>query len=129
VKEVVLAAAKAGVAWVAIHGRTRAQGYSGSADWELIRSVSVESPIPILGNGDVLTAADAHRRINEGYCNAVMIGRGVLKNPWLFREILGERSDKETFADLVARHFDLALEHKGEYRAFLSHKKFNAWYA
>lgn len=129
VKEVVLAAAKAGVAWVAIHGRTRAQGYTGQADWELIRSVSVESPIPILGNGDILTAADARRRIEEGYCHAVMIGRGALKNPWLFREILDDQAETGDFAEIVEKHIDLAIEHKGKARAFLSLKKFMAWYA
>ncbi len=129
VKEVVLAAAQAGVSWVAIHGRTRAQGYAGLADWDIIREVSQESPIPILGNGDILTAAQARRRIDEGYCHGVMIGRGALKNPWVFREILDDHAEQENFGKLVTRHFDLAIEHKGKERAFLSLKKFMAWYA
>lgn len=127
--EVVDAAARAGVAWVAIHGRTRAQGYSGHADWELIRQVAVKSPIPIVGNGDVLTAKTAKRRLDEGYCHAVMIGRGALKNPWIFREILGTHDGNFDLAALVNRHFELALAHKGRERAFLSLKKFLAWYA
>ncbi len=129
VGEVVKAAAGAGVAWVAIHGRTRAQGYSGTADWELIRQVALESPIPIIGNGDLVTSDKAVKRVEEGYANAVMIGRGALKNPWIFREILGQSTDDYDFPRLISRHFDLALEYKGRDRAFLSLKKFMAWYA
>lgn len=129
VKEVVRVAADSGVSWVAIHGRTRAQGYAGHADWELIRDVSIHSPIPIIGNGDILTAEMAQKRINEGYAHAVMIGRGALKNPWIFREILGEKAETKNFIPLINRHMDLAIEKKDRHRAFLSLKKFLAWYA
>lgn len=128
VLEVVNAAARSGVAWVAIHGRTRAQGYAGHANWDLIREVALASPIPIIGNGDLVNAAQAIRRVEEGYANAVMIGRGALKNPWIFQEILGQNPDFD-FIRLIERHFDLAIEHRGKYRAFLSLKKFLAWYA
>jgi tRNA-dihydrouridine synthase len=129
VKEVVQVAADSGVAWVAIHGRTRAQGYAGLADWELIRDVAIHSPIPIIGNGDILTASMAKKRIDEGYAHAVMIGRGALKNPWIFREILGEKAETKNFIPLINRHMDLAIEKKDRHRAFLSLKKFLAWYA
>ena len=129
VGDVVKAAADSGVAWVAIHGRTRAQGYAGAADWELIRRVAQESPIPIVGNGDLIRAESAVKRIEEGYAHAVMIGRGALKNPWIFREILGLSTDEYDFHRVIARHFELALEHKGRERAFLSLKKFMGWYA
>jgi tRNA-dihydrouridine synthase B len=128
VKEVVKVAADCGVAWVAIHGRTRAQGYSGLADWELIRQVAIESPIPIIGNGDIITAHQAISRIENGYANAVMIGRGALKNPWIFAQIVGKTPDFD-FIRLIERHFELAIEHRGTARAFLSLKKFLAWYA
>ncbi len=128
VLDVVHAAARSGVSWVAIHGRTRAQGYSGSADWELIREVARVSPIPIIGNGDLVSAAQAVARIEQGYANAVMIGRGALKNPWIFQEILGSQPDYD-FVKLIERHFELAIEHRGKYRAFLTLKKFLAWYA
>jgi nifR3 family TIM-barrel protein len=125
---VVQKAARAGVAWVAIHGRTRAQGYSGSADWELIREIAQTSPLPIIGNGDVITAAQGLRRLSEGYAHAVMIGRGALKNPWIFRELLGEEVDFD-FSKLLTRHFELALEYREKRRAYLTLKKFMAWYA
>lgn len=128
VKEVVKVAAESGVSWVAIHGRTRAQGYSGCADWELIREVSSRSQIPIIGNGDLVNAELAKARIEEGYSHAVMIGRGALKNPWIFQEIRGECGDRD-FLKFLNRHFDLAEEKKGAERAFLSLKKFLAWYA
>ena len=129
VSEIIRVAADSGVAWVAIHGRTRAQGYAGRADWELIRQAAQLSPIPIIGNGDILTAEDARRKIEQGYAHAVMIGRGALKNPWIFREIMGIRDGGYDFIQLVNRHLEIALQKKDRTRAFLSIKKFLAWYA
>ena len=129
VLEVIRVAADCGVSWVAIHGRTRAQGYSGLADWEIIREAAQQSSIPIIGNGDILTAAQATARVTEGYAHGVMIGRGVLKNPWIFQEILGSAPSKYDFDGLINQHFDLAIANKGSYRAFLTLKKFMAWYA
>jgi nifR3 family TIM-barrel protein len=130
VKEVVKVAAQCGVSWVAIHGRTRAQGYSGLADWELIREVAISSPIPIIGNGDIITASQAKKRIEEGYSHAVMIGRGALKNPWIFQDILEtERTSTYDLVQLIHEHFQLAIEKKDRDRAFLSLKKFMGWYA
>ena len=127
--EVVRIAADCGVRWVAIHGRTRAQGYSGLADWEFIRSVAQSSPIPIIGNGDILTADQARDKIAQGYAHGVMIGRGALKNPWIFREIFGRADGNYDFINLVNRHFDLSIEKRDRFRAFLSLKKFLSWYA
>lgn len=127
-KEVVNVAAQEGIAWVAIHGRTRAQGYEGRADWDLIREISQSSPIPIIGNGDVITAQRALDHIQRGDCHAVMIGRGALKNPWIFQQILGQEPDRD-FTKLIGRHFQIAEEKKDSKRAFLSLKKFMAWYA
>lgn len=126
--EVIKYAALAGVSWVAIHGRTRAQAYTGLADWEYIRQLAIHSPIPIIGNGDILTAAQAHKRIDEGYAHAVMIGRGALKNPWIFKEILDGNGERN-FVELINRHFDIAISKKDKVRAFLSLKKFMSWYA
>lgn len=128
VAEIVRVAGDCGVNWIAIHGRTRAQGYSGLADWELIREVSQEAKIPVVGNGDILTAAQAKRRIKEGYAHAVMIGRGALKTPWIFSEIHGHSVERDILS-VIHRHFDLALNWKGRTRAFLSLKKFIGWYA
>ncbi len=128
VLEVARVAAESGVSWVAIHGRTRAQGYSGLADWELIRKVAWASSIPIIGNGDLVTAAQAREKLEKGYAHAVMIGRGALKNPWIFRELLGEEPDFNLLK-LIDRHFEIAIEKKGAARAYLTLKKFLAWYA
>lgn len=84
--EVVQVAADEGVTWVAIHGRTRAAQYTGLADWDYIREVKASSPLPIIGNGDIASAGQAMSRLNESGCDAVMIGRGCLKNPRIFRE-------------------------------------------
>lgn len=75
-----------GLTWVAIHGRTRAAGYSGHADWDYIADVKAKSKIPIIGNGDINSAETAVRRLQESGCDGVMIGRGCLKNPWIFQE-------------------------------------------
>ncbi len=77
-----------GLTWVAIHGRTRAAGYSGLADWDYIAEVKAKSRIPIIGNGDINSARTAVRRLRETGCEGVMIGRGCLKNPWIFREAM-----------------------------------------
>jgi len=128
IHEIVSIASDSGVSWVAIHGRTRAQGYSGDANWDLIRSVAEKSPIPIIGNGDLVSASAAREKIESGACHAVMIGRGALKDPWIFQELLGKAVDRD-FIQLIRRHFDLAVEKKDRRRAFLSLKKFLSWYA
>ena len=77
-----------GVSWVAIHGRTRNQGYSGFADWDFITDVKRNTKIPILGNGDILTPRQAILRLEQSGCDGVMIGRGCLKNPFIFMDAL-----------------------------------------
>ncbi len=84
--EVAAIAYNEGLTWVAIHGRTRAQNYTGLADWDYIAEVKAKSRIPILGNGDILSAETAVQRLRETGCDGVMIGRGCLKNPWIFRD-------------------------------------------
>lgn len=81
----------AGCAAVALHPRTRAQGYSGDADWSLIRELKQSVGIPVIGNGDVNNYADAHRMLAETGCDAVMIGRGALGNPWIFQSLKAGR--------------------------------------
>ena len=76
----------AGASAITLHARTRAQGYSGHADWSLIKKVKEAVNIPVIGNGDVLSCYDAKRMLDETKCDAVMIGRGVLGNPWLIKE-------------------------------------------
>ena len=110
-------------------GAHRAQGYEGQADWELIREVAQRSPLPIVGNGDILTSEQARRRVEQGYAHAVMIGRGALKNPWIFAELHGQKPEDRDLSALIKRHFELAMKNKEERRAFISLRKFFGWYA
>jgi nifR3 family TIM-barrel protein len=109
----------AGVAALAVHPRTRAQGYSGKADWAVIADLKkhVGNAFPIIGNGDVKTVDDATRMLETTGCDYVMIGRGALGNPWLFRELLGgPKPTREERATLVLRHFR-------EHLHFVSHER------
>ena len=79
---------QAGAKAIAVHGRTRSQGYSGKADWNIIKQVKQAVTIPVIGNGDVRSCYDAKKMLDETGCDAVMIGRGVLGNPWLIKECI-----------------------------------------
>ena len=86
---------KAGADAIAVHPRTRAQGYSGKANWNIIKEVKENVNIPVIGNGDILTCYDAKRMLDETGCDAIMIGRGVLGNPWLIKECIEYLEDKK----------------------------------
>ena len=119
-----------GVTWMAIHGRTRSQGYSGRSDWDYISEIKTKSAIPILGNGDVITAKDAISKLKSTGVDGILIGRGALKNPYIFKEILNEGAPvRKDFAELLKRL-------KSHYESFyderitgLQLKKFAAWFA
>ena len=124
-----------GVAAVTVHGRTRAQGFHGSVDLEGIKQVvdAVES-IPVVGNGDVRTVADAQRMRRVTGCDAVAIGRGAMLDPWIFRKLdavsRGEDPVEPTPEEMIAflvRHFTLMTEQHGEYSCLLF-RKFAGWY-
>ncbi|MES2503922.1 MAG: tRNA dihydrouridine synthase DusB [Myxococcota bacterium] len=124
--EMGLALEDAGCAALAIHGRTRAQGYSGLADWNVIRRVKERLQIPVIGNGDITTPDEARQRMQESGCDAVMIGRGALGNPWIFRELLGgAKASTSERRDLILRHFKEHLE-VNSLRAFRTHL---VWYS
>src|SRR6185503_20141645 len=103
----------AGCAALALHARTRAQGYSGVADWDLIGEVKNAVKMPIIGNGDVNTAADAHRMRAHTGCDAVMIGRGALGNPWLFSQL-----QKGTAPPTATERLALIRRHLKDHVAF-----------
>jgi nifR3 family TIM-barrel protein len=118
--DVARAAEEAGAAAVALHGRTRAQMYSGRARWDLIRAVKEAVAIPVLGSGDVWTADDALRMRAETGCDAVLVARGACGNPWIFRELrAAERGEprppppsREEWISVMLRHVRLQIDHR-----------------
>ena len=127
---------RAGASAIAVHGRTRSQGYSGKVDLEIIRKVKESVSIPVIGNGDIKTAQDAKKMLEQTGCDAVMIGRGVLGNPWLIKEciaylesgILLDPPTKEEKINMLLHHFELLLKTKGEKLALLEIRSHAAWY-
>jgi tRNA-dihydrouridine synthase B len=124
-----------GITWVAIHGRTRTQAYAGRADWEYIANVKAKSKIPVLGNGDIQNAQEANDRLNQTGCDGVLIGRGCLKNPWIFEQSMSiyngslEPVVKERFQDVFSRLHKHLLKHFNQRLVMLQLKKFAAWYS
>lgn len=126
----------AGAAAVAVHGRTREQFYSGKADWDIIRQVKEAVSIPVIGNGDLLTAEDVIAMEAQTGCDGFMIARGAQGNPWIFRQILhyfetGEHLAKPTLEEvtqMILRHAHMMLEFKGEYIGIREIRKHAAWY-
>ena len=133
--EIALLCEKAGAKAIVVHGRTRKMGYSGKADWQIIKKVKQNVTIPVIGNGDIKTKEDAKRMLEETGCDAVMIGRGLLGNPWLVRDCLAYLENKEIkiLSDLnrietAELHLKYLLENINEKQAILQMRKFSLWY-
>lgn len=102
----------AGISALGVHGRTRSQYYEGEADWSWIAQVKKQLSIPIMGNGDIRSLSDARQRLEETQVDGLMIGRGVLGNPWLIRQlVLGLKGDESDLAASDHEKFTLALDH------------------
>ena len=121
---------KAGASAIAIHPRTREQGYSGKADWNLIKAVKDSVNIPVIGNGDITTIYDAKRMLEETGCDAIMIGRATIGNPWFIREcveyiennnIIDKPTNKERI-DMMVYHYELIKKNEGNKKAILDIK-------
>lgn len=127
---------EAGASAIAVHGRTRAQGYSGNADWNVIKEVKQAVSIPVIGNGDVKTIYDAKRMLEETGCDAVMIGRATLGNPWFIKECVsyiedGVIIDKPSFEeriDMIKKHYNLLKKYNNEKVALLEIRMHGLWY-
>lgn len=125
-----------GAAAIAVHGRTRQQYYSGHADWDTIRKIKEAVRIPVIGNGDVDSPEKAEALLKETGCDAVMIGRAVRGNPWIFRELnhyflTGEklpRPSAEEIREMILRHARMQIEIKGEFTGIREMRKHVAWY-
>lgn len=134
--EIARIAESCGVSAVAVHGRTREQYYSGSADWDIIRQVKAAVKIPVIGNGDIFTPQDAKRMMEETGCDGLMVARGARGNPWLFRrinryldtgELLPAPSAPE-IGRMIMRHARMQAELKGEDLGMKEMRKHIAWY-
>ena len=128
VHECVKAAYNGGCEWVTIHGRTRAQGYEGRADWDLMAEVKSRANLPIIGNGDIRNATQAKQRLQESGVDAVMIGRGALRNPWIFLECV-DAEVKRSGIELLNRYLKGLREHYDTRSMLILLRKFSTWLA
>lgn len=135
VLEIAKIAQEAGVSAITVHGRTRSQQYGGKADWEAIAQVKRSLSIPVYGNGDVFLAGDALAMAEQTGCDAVLIGRGAMGNPWIFAQVRAlQRGEPPLFPEIqervktALRHAAMMAAWKGESVAVREMRKHAAWY-
>ena len=122
---------KAGASAITVHGRTRSQYYSGNADWDIIKQVKENVSIPVIGNGDITSKEMAKKALEKSNVDAIMIGRGALGNPWIFRETveylntgkITSKPDKQERLNTIIKHIKLEVENKGEVIAIKEMRK------
>ncbi|MBX2812522.1 MAG: tRNA dihydrouridine synthase DusB [Myxococcales bacterium] len=136
--EVGRALEEAGVAAIAIHPRTRQQGYSGSADWSMIKALVDTVQIPVIANGDIFTVADANRVVRETGCHGIMVGRGALGNPWIIEQLAAAYDGRPLPAPpvgarrayMILHHLEAHIAHHGhELRALKKFRQHLIWYS
>lgn len=134
--EVAKVCEKAGASAIAVHGRTRSQGYSGNVDLDIIKQVKENVDIPVIGNGDIKSCYDAKKMLDYTKCDAVMIGRAALGNPWIFKEcvqylesgIIPSLVSKTEKIEMIKKHLNYLLEQKPEKVVVLEMRSHVSWY-